>query len=235
MESYELNRGRVGTLETSRAEAAANDFLWKVYRWMSVGLGLTAVLAMLVASSPALTSALFGNPMLFYGLLIGELVMVVAFSARAARMSATTAATMFLAYSALNGVTLASLFLIYTAASISQVFFITAGSFAALSFFGATTKRNLSALGRFLFFALFGLIIASVVNIFFKNPALYWLTSYAGVLIFAGLTAHDNQKLKAMFLQQGESGNLALQGALILYLDFVNLFLMLLRIFGKRR
>jgi uncharacterized protein len=158
-----------------------------------------------------------------------------AFAARASRMSFGAAVAVFTAYAALNGVTMAMIFLVYTAASVAQVFFVSAGAFAGLSLYGATTQRDLTAIGQFLVIGLVGLVIGSLVNLFLQSSALYWVTTYAGVLIFAGLTAYDNQKLRRLYALQGETGNLALQGALILYLDFINLFLMLLRIFGKRR
>jgi len=215
---------------------AVNTFMWRVYRWMSLGLAATGFVAMFVAESPQAIRFIFGNPILFYGLLFGELGMVVAFTSMARRVSATTAGAMFFAYAALNGVTFASIFLVYTHESIAQVFFITAGSFAVLSVIGATTKRDLSAMGRFMMIGLIGLVIASLVNIFWANPALYWATTYAGVLIFAGLTAYETQRLRQMFVMQGgDTQNLALIGALTFYLDFINLFLMLLRIFGRRR
>jgi len=222
-------------LTDAPSEELANEFLWKTYRWMSIGLGATGLTALAVSGSPALTALVFGNPFVFYGLLIAELAMVAIFSVKVGSMSESAAITTFLAYSVLNGLTMSFIFMVYTASSVTQVFFISAGSFAGLSFIGATTKRDLSAVGRFVTFGLFGLIIASVVNIFMRSPALYWLTSYAGVGIFAGLTAYDNQRLKTMFAANGERGNLALRGALMLYLDFINLFLFLLRLLGKRR
>lgn len=227
--------GAADRLRAVAGEEAVGAFLWKTYRWMSVGLAVTGLFALLVAHTPALTELIFGNRMIFYGLLIGELVMVVAFSAMAARLSFGAAAAMFIAYAAVNGLTLSFIFLIYTSSSVAQVFFITAGSFAGLAFIGATTKRDLSPMRSFLYIGLIGLILASVVNIFLANPAIYWITTYAGVIIFAGLTAYDTQKLKTMFASGGEQGNLAIRGALILYLDFINLLLMLLRIFGRRR
>ncbi len=235
MEQYGMAGGRVSSTDAARVDAAANEFLWKTYRWMSLGLAATGVTALLVAGSPAIASVVLGNSIVFYGLIIAELGLVVAFSAKVATMSPAAAATTFLAYSVINGLTLSVIFLAYTASSVAQVFFISAGSFAGLSFVGATTKRDLSAMGRFMFFGLIGLVIATVVNIFWHNPALYWISSYAGVVIFAGLTAYDNQKLKRMYAQRGETGNLALSGALTLYLDFINLFLFLLRLLGKRR
>jgi FtsH-binding integral membrane protein len=215
---------------------AVNAFMWRVYRWMSLGLAATGLVAMLIADSPQALSVIFGNSLLFGGLVVGELGLVIAFTAVARRVSAGAAAAMFFSYAALNGVTLAAIFLAYTHESIAQAFFITAGTFAVLSVFGATTKRDLSAMGRFMFVGLIGLVIATLVNIFWNNSALYWVTTYAGVLIFAGLTAYDTQKLRQMFvLGGGDQENLSLQGALIFYLDFINLFLLLLRLFGRRR
>lgn len=231
----QANYGRAGAGAGAVASAAVNEFLWKTYRWMSVGLALTGMVAFLVANTPAITNVVFGNPILFYGLLIGELIMVVAFSRMVGRLSFGQAAAMFLAYAAVNGITFSFVFLVYTSTSVAQVFFVTAGSFAGLSFVGATTKKDLSPMGRFLFFGLIGVIIASVVNIFFASSALYWITTYAGILVFAGLTAYDTQKLKNLYAHQGEAGNLALQGALMLYLDFINLMLLLLRVLGNRR
>jgi uncharacterized protein len=218
-----------------RTGSRAAEFLWTTYRWMSAGLGVTGLVAMLVAGSPAAIGWITGSKLTFFGLLIAELAMVVAFTPVAMRASSAVAALMFLAYSALNGLTLSVVFLAYTQASIAQVFFVTAGAFAGLSLYGAVTKRDLAPVGRFMFMGLIGVLIASVVNIWLAQPAIYWITSYAGVLIFAGLTAWDTQKLKAMYAERGDAGNLALRGALILYLDFVNLFLFMLRIFGQRR
>jgi uncharacterized protein len=224
--------GRPGSLVSNEASTA---FLWRTYRWMSVGLAVTGVVALLVVGNPALTQLIFGNRILFFGLLIGELAMVLAFSGLVGRVSPGVAVAMFLSYAALNGLTMSFIFLVYTGSSVAQVFFVTAGSFAGLSFVGAVTHRDLSPMRSFLVIGLFGVIIGSIVNIFLNNPAIYWITTYAGTLIFAGLTAYDTQRLKMLYATVGEQGNLALQGALVLYLDFVNLFLMLLRIFGRRR
>lgn len=231
---YQSQRAATGYSETVRA-AEVNEFLWKTYRWMSAGLGLTGLVAWFTANTPAIANAVFSNPILFYGLLIGEVLMVVAFTRMVSRVSFGQAAAMFLGYSAVNGITMSFIFLAYTQSSVATVFFITAGSFAGLSFIGATTQKDLSGFGRFLIFGLIGILIASVVNIFLSNPAIYWVTTYAGVLVFAGLTAYDTQKLKNMYLQAGEGGNLPLSGALMLYLDFINLMLFLLRLLGDRR
>ncbi len=235
------NRVGTGAFAGTRnhTEDAARAFLGRVYRFMSMGLGVTGVVALLVASSPAALSFLILNRGVFMALIIAQLVMVVAFSSLAQRVSAGTAAAMFFGYAALSGVTFAAIFLIYTAASIGGTFLVTAGMFGGLSAYGAITRRKLDGLGSFLFMGLIGLVIASVVNIFLGSPALYWLTTFMGVIVFTGLTAYDTAKLKALAanLDGGKQREtkLALQGALILYLDFINLFLMLLRLFGGRR
>jgi FtsH-binding integral membrane protein len=217
----------------SEAESA-NDILWVTYRWMSVGLGITGLVAWLVSNSPAALGLVLGNRLAFYALLAVELGLVFAFSAVARRASTAVAAAMFFAYAAINGLTFSVIFIVYTSASIASTFLVSAGAFAGLSLFGAVTHRDLSGVGRFALFALIGLIIASVVNIFLASSALLWLTTFAGVAIFAALTAYDTQKLKALYAA-GEAGNLALRGALMLYLDFINMFLFLLRLFGRRR
>ncbi len=215
--------------------SGVSEFMWKTYRWMTMALLVTGAVAWLVVHSPVLMTAIFTNTLIYYGLIIAELGLVWYFASKAHTLPQSTAMALFFGFAALNGVTMAAILALYTGTSVAQVFFVTAGAFAGLSFYGATTKRDLSAVGQFMMVGLFGLIIASVVNIFLQSPMVYWLTTYAGVLIFAGLTAWDNQKLRAMYMQQGESGNLALRGALTLYLDFINLFIFLLRIFGKRR
>jgi len=212
---------------------SANDILWVTYRWMSVGLGITGLVAWLVSQSPAALDLFVGNRIVFYGLLFAQLGLVFAFSSVAARSTTAVVAAMFFAYAAITGLTFSILFLLYTSSSIASTFLVTAGTFAGISVFGAVTKRDLSGVGRFALFALIGLIIASVVNIFLHSSALMWLTTLAGVAIFAALTAYDTQKLKALYAA-GAGGNLALRGALTLYLDFINMFLFLLRIFGQR-
>ena len=213
---------------------SVNDILWVTYRWMSVGLGITGLVAWLVSQSPAALDIVVGNRIVFYGLLIAQLGLVIAFSPVAARASTAVAGAMFFVYAALTGLTFSVIFLVYTSSSIASTFLITAGAFAGLSVFGAVTRRDLSGVGRFAIFALIGLIIASVVNFFLASTALMWLTTFAGVAIFAALTAYDTQKLKALYAA-GVGGNLALRGALTLYLDFINMFLFLLRLFGRRR
>ena len=214
---------------------SANDILWVTYRWMSVGLAITGIVAYLIANTPAALQVFIENRIVFYGLIFAQLGLVLTFSALVTRVSTAAAAGMFFAYAALTGATFSVLFLVYTASSIASTFFITAGTFAGLSVFGAVTKRDLSVVGRFAVFAVIGLIISSVVNIFLKSPALLWLTTFAGILIFAALTAYDTQQLKEMFRTEGYARNLALRGALKLYLDFINMFLFLLNLFGRRR
>jgi uncharacterized protein len=212
-----------------------SDALWVTYRWMSLGLATTGLVAIAVAHSPAALALLVGNRIVFYALLFGQLGIVVALSSVATRLSTGAAALMFFAYAALTGVTFSTLFLVYTASSIAATFFVTAGSFGALSFYGTATRRDLSAIGRFGFFALIGIILASIVNMFLHSTGLEWLITFVGVLLFAGLTAYDTQRLKALFESGEASANWPILGALTLYLDFINMFLFLLRIMGDRR
>jgi FtsH-binding integral membrane protein len=214
---------------------SASDALWVTYRWMSLGLATTGLVALFIAHTPALIEALVTNRLIFYVLLFGQLGLVFAFSSVAARVSTAAAALMFFAYAGLTGVTFSTLFLIYTAASIGATFFVTAGAFAGLSFFGMATQRDLSAVGRFGLFALIGIILASLVNMFLRSSGLEWLITVVGVVLFAALTAYDTQKLKALFQSGQTQANLPLVGALTLYLDFINMFLFLLRIMGDRR
>lgn len=212
--------------------------LTQVYAWMTAGLLTTGAVAMFVAGTPALLNMIFGTPFVFFGLIIAQLAVVWFLSARVMQLSPAAAIGAFLAYAALNGLTLSAIFLAYTSESIAGTFFVTAGTFGVMSAFGYFTKRDLSGMGGFLFMALIGLIIASIVNIFWANSTLYWIITYAGVLIFVALTAYDTQKIKRMIDQvrdeRAETG-IAVYGALTLYLDFINLFLFLLRILGNRR
>jgi FtsH-binding integral membrane protein len=212
-----------------------NDILWATYRWMSVGLAITGLVAWLVSRSPAALELVVQNRMVFYGLMLAQVGLVVAFSALVARVSTAVAAAMFFAYAALTGLTFSALFLVYTLSSIASTFFITSAAFAGLSVFGAVTKRDLSVVGRFAVFAVIGLIIASVVNIFLASSGLLWITSVVGVLVFGALTAYDTQALKQLYAEAGDRGNLALHGALKLYLDFINMFVFLLHLTGRRR
>jgi FtsH-binding integral membrane protein len=214
---------------------SASDALWVTYRWMTLGLATTGVVALAVAHSPVALSLLLGNRMVFYVPLFGQLGLVMALSAVATRVGTAFATLMFFAYAALTGVTFSVLFLVYTASSIAATFFVTAGAFAGLSFFGLVTKHDLSPIGRFGVFALFGVIIVSVVNLFPRSNGLDWLITLLGVLLFAGLTAYDAQRLKDLFRRGETHANLPLVGALRLYLDFINMFLFLLRILGGRR
>ena len=212
-------------------------FLWKVYGWMAIGLGLTALVAFAVAGSPDLLRVLIGNRLVFFALIIAELGLVFYLSARADRLAPGTAAGLFAIYSALNGVTLSAILLVYTGESVTMTFVVTAGMFGALALFGSTTKRSLAGAGQFFMMGLVGLILASLIGIFWHNDALQFLISACGVIVFTGLTAYDAQKLKAMALaaEGPQVGSYAISGALALYLDFVNLFLMILRLFGGRR
>jgi hypothetical protein len=208
----------------------------QVYAWMTAGLLVTGAIALFTANSPAL-SGLVHSP-LFFVLIILELGMVFFLSARIGKIAPGLATGLFLGYSVLNGLTISFIFLYYTSASIASTFFVTAGMFGVMSLYGYTTKRDLSGIGQFLVMALIGFLLASVVNIFLANEMIYWITTYAGVLIFVGLTAWDTQKIKHMTMQvRDEDGahRVAIMGALMLYLDFINMFLLLLRILGNRR
>jgi FtsH-binding integral membrane protein len=227
------------TYESSPAIVATSSFFPSVYGWMTAGLGLTALASLLTLSSESMLQLIFGNKLVFYGLMFGELGLVIALSAAINRINAATATLMFLLYSALNGVTFASIFLVYTQSSIASTFFVAAGTFAGMSLYGMTTKRDLTGWGSFLFMGLIGIIIASLVNIFLQSAMITWVVSYIGVFVFVGLTAYDTQKLKKISqngFADGESRRKAtILGALTLYLDFINLFLMLLRVMGSRR
>jgi uncharacterized protein len=230
--------GQPGVGADARA-GSLSGFLGHVYQLMAAGLAVTGIVALLVASSQAAVEFFILNRGVLIALFVAQIVTVLAFSALAQRVSAVAAAAMFFGYAALTGITFSMIFLVYTSASIAGTFFVTAGAFAALSAYGAITKRNLDGMGSFLFMGLVGLILASVVNVFVGSSAIYWLTTFMGVIIFTGLTAYDTAKLKQLAATNDLSGDagrkLALQGALTLYLDFINLFLMLLRFFGDRR
>ncbi len=221
--------------------ARVNSFIMSVYNWMAIGLGLTGFTAFYVAHSETMLKMIFGNRMVFYGIIFGELGLVFYLSARVQKIKASTATTLFVLYSILNGVTLSSIFIIYTSSSIASTFFTCALTFAVCSVYGMVTKRDLTSMGGFMIMGLFGIIIASVVNMFLRSPGMNMIISYIGVVVFVGLTAYDTQKLKQMALTQpnNASGAMvrkgAIIGALALYLDFVNLFLMLLQFFGVSR
>lgn len=224
-----------------RAEVLVNDFVRSVYNWMGIGLALTGLIAFFVSESEALLNLVYANRMVFFILILAELGLVFSITGMVNRMSAGTATALFLIYSALNGVTLSFIFLVYARASIVSTFFICAATFLGCSIYGWTTKKDLTSLGGFLMMGLIGIIIASVVNMFIRSSAMNMIVSYIGVIVFVGLTAYDTQKLKNMALTQpaGLDGGVirkgAILGALSLYLDFINLFLMLLRIFGSSR
>lgn len=212
-----------------------NDLIRKVYAWMGAGLAITSFMALVTLSSPVILNAVLGNKLIFYGLIIGELALVFTLSGVINRLSAATATLIFIAYAALNGITLSVVFLAYTANSITSTFVITAGMFGAMSLYGSTTKRDLTSWGSFLFMGLIGIVIASVVNIFVGSSAVSWFVSGIGVIVFTGLTAYDTWKIKEMAAQGIEGRKPAIIGALTLYIDFINLFLMLLRFTGNRR
>jgi FtsH-binding integral membrane protein len=234
---YTGNERAVAQISTE----ASTIFLAKVFNWMAIGLGLTGLAAFLTVNSQAALQFVFGNKMVFYGLIFGELGLVFYLSARIERISAQAATGLFIAYSILNGVTLSAILLLYTMTSVAATFFVTAGMFGAMSVYGFVTKKDLSSWGSFLFMGLIGIIIASVVNIFLGSSMMSWIISGIGVIIFTGLTAYDVQQITRM----GEKGIMdggeavirkgAIMGALKLYLDFINLFLMLLRFMGDRR
>lgn len=232
---FGATQGRTGFLSDVDSARIAT-FLRGVYWWMFGGLAVTAVVALAVASSPAAVSTLVRTPFLFFGVIIAELVLVVYLSARVAKIAPGTAGTLFIAYSALNGVTFSLILLAYTGASVANAFFVTAGMFGALAVYGTVTKRDLSGMGRFMFMGLVGLVIASIVSIFWRNDAMQFVMGVVGVLVFSGLTAYDTQRLRAMALEvQGEQArSYAVVGALSLYLNFINLFISLLRLFGRR-
>ncbi len=223
-------------LSMSRAFPA---LMRKVYTWMTLAMVITGICAYGVATSPSLLQMIYGNSVAIWVLLIAELGIVFYTTARINKLSLSAATLLFIIYSALNGVTLSSIFIVYTMSSIAQVFFITAGTFGAMALIGYTTKRDLTKLGGILMMALIGLIIATVVNMFVRSSGLMLICSYIGVLIFVGLTAYDSQKIKQMLQQAPDTGEmwqkLALMGSLTLYLDFINMFLYLLRIFGSSR
>lgn len=214
-------------------------YLTKVYNWMAIALILTGLVAYYVAGSETIIQLVVGNRILFFGLIIGELLLVGYISKAIHKISSYNATILFLLYAVLNGLTFSVIFLVYTSTSISSTFLITAGTFAAMSAYGYFTKKDLTKIGNLAFMALIGIIIASVVNIFMQSAMMHWIITYLGVAIFVGLTAYDTQKLKAIaangFSDQENMEKSSILGALTLYLDFINLFLFLLRIFGDRK
>jgi uncharacterized protein len=222
---------------TMAEQARISAFLTRVYGWMFAGLAITAAVAFLVATTPAFAQAVWGNRAVFWILALAEIGLVVYLSARINSLEATTAGLLFSLYSALNGVTLSIVLLAYTGASIATAFITTSAMFGALALYGTITKRNLDGIGQFAIMGLFGVLIASVIGIFLQNDMLQFVISVCGVVVFTGLTMWDSQKLKQMALavEGPRAASLSVVGALALYLDFINLFLMLLRLFGRRR
>ncbi len=241
MERFEMTPQSAFSTTTVAAAERVTAFLRKVYGWMCVGLGITASVAFGVAGSPVIVETIRTNSFLFWGLLLAELGLVFFLSARVQKLAPNTAATLFVLYSALNGATLSFLLLLFTGASIATTFFVTAGMFGALALFGSTTKRSLAGVGQFFFMGLIGLVLASFVSIVWssagQSAGFQFVISVVGVLVFTGLTAWDAQRLKqmALALPDGQVGSYAIVGALSLYLDFINLFLFLLRFLGSRR
>jgi FtsH-binding integral membrane protein len=210
-------------------------FMSAVYRWMTLGLFVTAGVAYGVANSEAALRLIIGNRAVLFGLIIAELALVFGLSAAVHRLSAAVAGGLFLLYSALNGATLSFVLLVYTGSSVASALAITGGTFAAMSVYGTVTKKDLSSWGSFLFMGLIGVIIAGIVNIFLRSDMMGFIISCASVVIFTGLTAYDTQKLRAIAASGAGVAALPITGALMLYLDFINLFLALLRLFGNRR
>jgi FtsH-binding integral membrane protein len=229
------------TLQKTQVQVRVNSFVRSVYNWMAAGLGITGLVAYSVANMPEIRNVIFGSGIVFFGLIIAQLALVFTLSARIHRMQAGTATLLFVLYSALNGATLSSIFLAYAQSSITSTFFVCSATFVACSVYGWTTRRDLTSMGGFMTMGLIGIVIASLVNLFIQSSAVSMIVSYIGVLVFVGLTAYDTQAIKNMALSQPadiDSGAVrkgAILGALKLYLDFINLFLMLLRIFGAGR
>ncbi|MEW6670688.1 MAG: Bax inhibitor-1/YccA family protein [Thermodesulfobacteriota bacterium] len=229
------------TMERTQSQLQTNEFIRSVYNWMAGGLALTGLAAYYVTSNESFFRLIFGNRLLFFGLVLAEIILVFSLIARVGKMQASTATGMFLLYSALNGLTLSSIFMIYTRSTVASAFFISAATFVTCSVYGMITKKDLTSLGSFMAMGLFGIVIASVVNLFVRSSGMSLVISYIGVFVFIGLTAYDTQKLKIMARTQpaGIEADVvrkgAVMGALTLYLDFINLFLMMLRIFGSTR
>ena len=238
MDYEEMNYQSLSRDRQMEASLAFPTLMRKTYLWMAMALVITGLTAYVVATNAALTQFLFTHSSLIWVLFLAEIGLVIGLSAAIRKISLPTATLMFVVYAALNGITFSSLFFVYTMGSLASTFFITAGTFGAMSLVGFFTKADLSSMGKILLMALVGLIIASVVNIFVGSSGLELLMTYVGVLIFVGLTAYDTQKIKQMFLSAPDASEstqkYAVLGALTLYLDFINLFLYLLRIFGRK-
>ena len=227
------------TMSIDAVAAEQQRFMVRVYTWMAPGLGITGFMAYYVANTPKLFNIVMGNPILPIVLIIAQIGLVFWLASRVMQMSVSQATGVFFLDAGLTGIPISTLFVVYTASSITSTFLVTAGTFGAMSLYGYTTKKDLTSWGSFLFMGLIGIIIASVVNIFMKSPMMHMIITYAGVLIFVGLTAYDTQKIKEMNILGNEGTDEdtkeAIRGALTLYLDFINLFLMLLRLMGDRR
>ena len=220
------------------AQLRQSSIMNQVYAWMTAGLLVTGAVAAYTANSPSVLNLIYGNPFTIWILFIAQIALVVGISAAIGRLAPGTATALFITYAALNGLTLSAIFLVYTRASIAQAFFAAAATFGAMSLYGYTTKRDLSTIGNILVMALIGFFIGSIINIFWANSALYWILTYLGIAVFIGLTAWDTQKIKLMSQQAHDdisARRVAILGALRLYLDFINLFLLLLRLLGSRR
>jgi FtsH-binding integral membrane protein len=237
MERYDYAPNQLPRVSSVGAAEQVSAFLRVVYGWMCAGLGITAAVAWVVAGSPGILITIAQNRPIFWALLIAQLGIVFVMSARVEKLSPMAAGALFVTYSALTGVTMAFVLLAYTGASVASTFVVTAGMFGSLALFGTFTSRSLAGWGQFLFMGLIGVVLASVVGIFWQNDALQFVIAFCGVIVFTGLTAYDAQRLRnmALALPDGRVGAYAIVGALALYLDFVNLFLMLLRLFGGRR
>jgi uncharacterized protein len=236
MADIDMMRGAAIPADAAVGERVA-AFLRAAYGWMCAGLAITATTAWFVASSPALLRTIVRSGPLYIGLVIAQLGIVFILSSRVQRLSASTASWMFIGYSMLTGVTLSILMLVYTGQTLTSTFVVAAGMFGAMALYGTMTRSNLAGWGQFLFMGLIGVVLASIVGIFWQSDALQFVTSFIGVIVFTGLAAYDAQRLKSMALMTsaGETGSYAIVGALSLYLDFVNLFLMLLRLQGGGR
>ena len=236
---FEMRTGRMTAAQAYDAgmDVGLRKYMLGIYNYMASGLALTGIVAMGVASSEAALQMIFGSG-LSWIVMLSPLAFILVLSFGVHKMKASTMQMVFWAFSAVMGLSMASIFITYTGTSIARVFFISAGTFAAMSLYGYTTKKDLSGWGSFLFMGLIGIIIAGVVNIFLQSSAMHFVISVIGVLVFVGLTAYDTQKIKAMY-READSGEVqskkAIMGALTLYLDFINLFMMLLRLFGDRR
>ena len=227
------------TMSVDAVAAEQQRFMVRVYNWMTAGLAITGFMAFYVSNNETIMSIIFGNPIMPIVLMIAQIGLVFWLASRVMQMSVSLATGVFMLYAGLTGITFSFIFVVYTSASITSTFLVTAGTFGAMSLYGYTTKKDLTSWGSFLFMGLIGIIIASVVNMFMQSTMMHMIITYAGVLIFVGLTAYDTQKIKEMNILGNEGTDEdtkeAIRGALTLYLDFINLFLMLLRLMGDRR